>query len=546
MKKKFLAVAMVLVLALTAVVGGSFAYFTDTEKATNVMTVGYVDITQNEQQRAYDAEGKFDKLVDFVQGQDIEPVVGSTGAKKATTINGYEIDNTRDQSKVKNYIDKIVSVTNDGPNPAYVRTIIAIPTAGYDSGENASAEWLHWNAVSDTYSNPSENGWMWGKDHSEWPGNTQNWDKVEDVDIDGREYDLYIATNKNVLNPGESTAPSLLGFYLDSSLNYEDGRYYFMPDGPNGEKVYLTEDISDLQILVATQACQADLGADAWEALDTAFGPVAENIPFEDADRAKRVSDSEGLAAAIDNAEAGKPVIITLAPGEYTTNVKIAGGKDITIIGSGSNTVLDGQIAATSSTAGTLTLRNLTVNVSDDIKDSTNISQTKKSAIAIWGNQTVICENVTFEMSLVDSTAITAWWDTGVGTSIVCRNCTFNCAGQRPIRATGNVTVVNCTFNDPYRYAVQLTSKADTATKLDKAVINFNNNTIVDGEHGMTFVYGVQLEGETYGCHDSVINGSGNTIENGGVGSPMYYCECGKVDHDTIEWNVEVNPVHKN
>ncbi|MBQ8648430.1 MAG: hypothetical protein IJ484_09830, partial [Oscillospiraceae bacterium] len=40
MKKKFLAVAMVLVLALTAVIGGSFAYFTDTEKATNVMTVG--------------------------------------------------------------------------------------------------------------------------------------------------------------------------------------------------------------------------------------------------------------------------------------------------------------------------------------------------------------------------------------------------------------------------------------------------------------------------------------------------------------------------
>ena len=252
---------------------------------------------------------------------------------------------------------------------------------------------------------------------------------------------------------------------------------------------------------------------------------------------------------AIDDIEAAngaKSVSISLANGSYDTNFSVAGGKDIVISGNGKDTVLNGQIATTSSTEGTITLKNLTINVDSAIQDSTGISQTGKSAIAIWGNQTVICENVTFNMSLADSTAITSWWDTGAGTTIIVRNCTFNCNGQRPIRATGNVTVENCTFNDPYRYAVQLTAKASTATELENAVINFNNNTINNGPSGKAFVYGIQLEGADYGCHDCIINGSGNAIIDGGTESAMYYCECGKVVHNTITWNVEVEPIHEN
>jgi predicted ribosomally synthesized peptide with SipW-like signal peptide len=257
---------------------------------------------------------------------------------------------------------------------------------------------------------------------------------------------------------------------------------------------------------------------------------------------------------AVTNADALENIItddevtnakIDLANGNYDTNFKVDGGKNLTIEGNGKDTVLSGQIATTSSTAGTITLKNMTIKVDDSIADSTGISQTGKSAIAIWGNQTVICENVTFDMSLADSTAITSWWDTGVGTTIIVRNCTFNCNGQRPIRATGNVTVENCTFNDPYRYAVQLTAKSSTATEMNKASINFKNNTIVNGVSGKAFVYGIQLEGSDYGCHDCVINGAGNTIVDGGADSTMYYCECGKVDHATIEWDVETTPVHK-
>ena len=48
MKKKIIALAFVVCLAITAIAGVSLAYFTDTDDATNVFTSGKVDITLNE------------------------------------------------------------------------------------------------------------------------------------------------------------------------------------------------------------------------------------------------------------------------------------------------------------------------------------------------------------------------------------------------------------------------------------------------------------------------------------------------------------------
>lgn len=48
MKKKILALCLVVVLAITAVTGATLAYFTDTQKVTNVFTAGNVDITLTE------------------------------------------------------------------------------------------------------------------------------------------------------------------------------------------------------------------------------------------------------------------------------------------------------------------------------------------------------------------------------------------------------------------------------------------------------------------------------------------------------------------
>lgn len=48
MKKKITAIALVVCLVAVAIVGGSLAYFTDTDKATNTFTVGNVDIDLTE------------------------------------------------------------------------------------------------------------------------------------------------------------------------------------------------------------------------------------------------------------------------------------------------------------------------------------------------------------------------------------------------------------------------------------------------------------------------------------------------------------------
>ena len=48
MKKKILALCLVVVLAVTAVTGATLAYFTDTEDVTNTFTVGNIDIKLDE------------------------------------------------------------------------------------------------------------------------------------------------------------------------------------------------------------------------------------------------------------------------------------------------------------------------------------------------------------------------------------------------------------------------------------------------------------------------------------------------------------------
>lgn len=49
MKKKITAIALVVCLVAVAIVGGSLAYFTDTDAKTNTFTVGNVDITLTEE-----------------------------------------------------------------------------------------------------------------------------------------------------------------------------------------------------------------------------------------------------------------------------------------------------------------------------------------------------------------------------------------------------------------------------------------------------------------------------------------------------------------
>lgn len=84
-KKRFVAMLMVVVLALTAVIGTTLAYFTDTDDATNTFTVGNVSIDLT------------------------EPKWDEAGSKDAPEVYPGEA------------LAKDPTVTNDGANPCFVR-----------------------------------------------------------------------------------------------------------------------------------------------------------------------------------------------------------------------------------------------------------------------------------------------------------------------------------------------------------------------------------------------------------------------------------------
>lgn len=207
--------------------------------------------------------------------------------------------------------------------------------------------------------------------------------------------------------------------------------------------------------------------------------------------------------------------------------------------------IFDGQFKVT----GKLSAKDIVMQTSYTTSD---ISQFSLSGVAVMNEGEFHADNVLFRMTKTgEYTAITAWWSSGKGTVIDVRNSTFDCLGNRPIRSDGNVSVENCTFNDQYRYSIQLTSKASTMTS--SASVEFKNNEIIAGSTvAGKPVYGVQLEGSTYGCSDLTITGSGNTIDFTDTGKFgfLYYCDCGLVkcdysDNPSITWNTEeCGPVH--
>ena len=104
MKKKILALALVVVLAVTAVTGATLAYFTDTDENANVFTMGNIDITLDEAavERVEDEWVEQDERVQENKYESVYPGailpkdptvhnVGSYGAYvrvKVTVVNG--------------------------------------------------------------------------------------------------------------------------------------------------------------------------------------------------------------------------------------------------------------------------------------------------------------------------------------------------------------------------------------------------------------------------------------------------------------------------
>ena len=254
MKKKIVMSCIVAALLVTALIGGSLAYFTDTAKVDNVFTAGGVKIVLNEQQSNEDGTG----FEPFEQDQVLMPIVGSAQGDKKP--NG--------QPEAANYVDKVVTIANTGKSDAYVRAYFAIPSALDDGYEtfNAGRNILHFNFGNANGATTYENQWIWM--HS------NKWNYFETT-IDNVSYNVYFADYYQPLPAGATTEQFVGGVYLDSNVDMDaDGNYI------DKEKAD-----ADLSILEGTVKCpvvavavQAD-GFDSVEAAITAaFG--AQYNPF--------------------------------------------------------------------------------------------------------------------------------------------------------------------------------------------------------------------------------------------------------------------------
>ncbi|MBR5288671.1 MAG: SipW-dependent-type signal peptide-containing protein [Clostridia bacterium] len=280
--KKIAILALSLCMVAAIAVTGTIAYFTDTDSDVNVFVAGNVKIVQNETDR---------NGADYVEaegGNILRPIVDDS------KDNGYHMGG--------NYVDKFVTVTNDGNEPAYVRTYIAFPAAlddghpSYDANQN----FLHWNGASagDSFGAAQdlgslENSWYWTKKQSalDWPKTAEDWQAFQIVkNENSMVYNVYVATHKAIVPAGATTAPSLMGVYLDSAVDFDnDNGYYTGLDKDTNETVRIDFDLRQaFDIPVISEAVQsagfedyADQENVAWYALDKAFGEVGTYCPFE-------------------------------------------------------------------------------------------------------------------------------------------------------------------------------------------------------------------------------------------------------------------------
>ena len=223
-KRKILLLAMSLCMVAILAVGGTLAYFTDTDAAQNVFTVGNIDI---------DLVEDFDEE----EAQDILP---------------------------GEVISKVVDVANTGSNPAYVRVHVAVP-AVLDSGDEDQPQYaaynntLHWNFTSASLAN-----WNWNVsvDGPNYPGNGGDWNCYS-ADIDGVTYNVYVATYMSELAAGATTEnPAITQVYLDSALTQEQWNEI--------KSIFGSEE--EIKVLVAAEAVQTVSFTDPYTALNTTFG----------------------------------------------------------------------------------------------------------------------------------------------------------------------------------------------------------------------------------------------------------------------------------
>lgn len=248
-KRKILLLALSLCMVAILAVGGTLAYFTDTDNATNVFTVGYVDIELEE---------------NFTQ----------------------EEGGTKLHPGKQNAVKKEVYITLDeNSEDSYVWYEYLIPTV-LDStdGSTGTNNIVHVNAYGFTWDKYRENSAYWYEGQTAALDESFTWDHDANVELDGLvgpegyigkrtvdgvEYNVYVVLYHGKLSAdGQTqTTPAMSQVYLDQGVDYvhptADAEGYYIDK--NGNKI--DYDLGGkINIIVYAYAIQADGFADVYEA----------------------------------------------------------------------------------------------------------------------------------------------------------------------------------------------------------------------------------------------------------------------------------------
>ena len=272
-KRKLLTLATTLCMVAILAIGGTLAYFTDTDGAKNVMTTGNVDIQQKESERVIAEDGST-QLTKFTNDKPLYPAVfydkdgnviapnpstiGKASAPTWSTVEIEEVNGDTDLSKklldkgIANEVDKIVQVTNTGSRPVYARTVFLMENANLDNGKQLSdyviKYWTENGNQNSGYYNKLSGGELKA-------GNNITLDLIT---IGNETYSAYVYYYDIELQPGEITAASLKQIYLD-------------PNADNDISAVIGD---EYVILALSQAVQTDGFTDDRDALNAAFGEV--------------------------------------------------------------------------------------------------------------------------------------------------------------------------------------------------------------------------------------------------------------------------------
>lgn len=237
MKKKILALALVVILAITAVAGATLAYFSDTDEKTNVFFSGKVDITLNE---VFDEE-----TAQLIPGVDIQK-------------------------------DVTISLSEDSIE-SYVWYTYAIPAAldNDDAGKNI----VHVNHAGRNWLAYRENSKYWAEGQTEATPADQCWivdyEVKKNVEIDGVLYNVYTVLYNGTLEAGEETTIGMTKVYCDTKVDFDNEKGVYTM---NGKEIGF--DLNNVKIIVTAYGIQAATFESVQEAYE-AYNTQADSIPVD-------------------------------------------------------------------------------------------------------------------------------------------------------------------------------------------------------------------------------------------------------------------------